>query len=178
MIINKKYLKQFSPIPLNFQLDEVLNYVPVAEKIWVKPILGEEFFDELQEQVDNNELSEENATLCVDILWQYLSYCTVLEALPILWANISQVGITLGKSDNADSVTLKDMTYIEQHIRRQVEVLKDELIDYLEEHWESFPLYHSSHCTCSKCQSDKGRLNKPNPFSQIYGLPRKCADIR
>lgn len=178
MIINKKYLKQFSPIPLNYQLDEVLNYVPVAEKIWIIPILGTEFFDELQEQVDNNELSEENATLCVDILWQYLSYATVLEALPILWANISQVGITVGKSENADSVSLKDMTYIEQHVRRQVEVLKDNLIDYLEEHWESFPLYHSSHCNCSKCCSKRGRLNDPNPMQQIYGMPRRYTDIR
>ena len=177
-LINKKYLKQFSPIPLNFQLDEIMNYIPVAENIWVKPILGDDFYDELQEQIDNDSLSEENSTLCVEALWQYLSYATVLEGLPMLWANISQVGITLGKSENSDSVSLKDMTYIEQHIRRQVEVLKDGLIKYLEDHWESFPLYHSTHCNCNKCCNKRGKLNEPNPMAQIFGLPRVCTDIR
>ena len=45
MIINEKYLKQYSPIPLNYNLTEVKNYIPVAEKIWVKPLIGNELFE-------------------------------------------------------------------------------------------------------------------------------------
>lgn len=33
MIINEKYFKQYSPIPLNYNMAEVKNYIPVAEKI-------------------------------------------------------------------------------------------------------------------------------------------------
>lgn len=178
MIINKKYLKEKSPIPINYQLDELMNYVPVAEAIWVKPVIGDDFYDELQEQVEEDALTEENATLLIDILWQYLSYATVLEGLPVIWANFSQVGITLGKSENSESVSLKDMTYIEQHIRRQVEVLKDQLYDYLETHLESFPLYHSRNCTCNKCCAKNGKLNTPNPMQQIYGMRRKCTNLK
>ena len=33
MIINKKYLGQFSPLPVeNYDYSEILNYVPVAHK--------------------------------------------------------------------------------------------------------------------------------------------------
>ena len=33
MIINEKYLKEYSPIPLNNDLSEIRNYIGVAEKI-------------------------------------------------------------------------------------------------------------------------------------------------
>lgn len=178
MIINKKYLKQYSPLPENYDLSEVLNYIPVAEAIWVKPILGDDLFDEIEEQVANNEVSETNATLLTTGgLWQYLSYCTVLEALTFIWSHISQVGITVGKSDNSDSITLKDITYVENHLRKQVEVLKDQLIQWLDDHWESFPLYHPINCQCATCCA-KRKLNNPNPYYQLYTPLRKNTDLK
>ena len=178
MIINKKYLKDYSPLPENYDLSEVLNYVPVAEKIWVIPIIGDELYDEIQEQVDDNDLTEANATLLTEGgLWQYLSFATALEALPICWAHFSQVGVTKGKSENSESLSLKDMTYVETHIRKQVEVLKSQLIKWLDDHWESFPLYHPTNCGCDTCSCD-GKLNKPNPYNQLYTPLRKNTDIK
>ena len=178
MIINEKYLKQYSPIPLNYNLAEVKNYIGVAEKIWVKPIIGCDLFDEIQEQVDENNISEENATLLTEGgLWQYLAFATVLEALPIIWGHISEVGITKGKSENSDSLTLKDMTYIQQHIRGQVEVLKDQLKTWLCEHGESFPLLDCCSCGCSCCNDNEGKLNSPNPMNQLYSTKRKMTNL-
>lgn len=179
MIINEKYLKQYSPIPLNYNLAEVKNYIGVAEKIWVKPIIGCDLFDEIQEQVDENDISEENATLLTEGgLWQYLAFATVLEALPIIWGHISEVGITKGKSDNSDSLTLKDMTYIQQHIRGQVEVLKDQLKTWLCEHSDVFPSADFCACGCSICDDNKGKLNKPNPMNQLYSTKRKNVNLK
>ena len=177
MIINQTYLKQYSPIPLNYQLDEVMNYVNVAEKIWVKPLIGEELYDELQDEIDEDELTPEDATLLVDGgLWQYLAYATTYEALPFIWANISQVGITLGKSENADSITLKDLTYIQNHLRTQVEVLKDQVKDFLDENCASYPSYVCSDCDCS-C-NNTSPLNRPNPMVQMYKTRGKNTTIK
>ena len=78
MIINEKYLKQYSPIPVNYNMAEVKNYIPVAEKIWVIPLIGSDLFEEIDEQVKNNTVSEENATLLTEGgLWQYLAFATV-----------------------------------------------------------------------------------------------------
>lgn len=179
MIINEKYLKQYSPIPLNYNLAEVKNYIGVAEKIWVRPVIGYDLFDEIQEQVDNNDISEENATLLTEGgLWQYLAFATVLEALPILWGHISEVGITKGKSENSDSLSLKDMTYIQQHIRGQVEVLKDQLKTWLCEHSDVFPSADFCACGCSICEDNKGKLNKPNPMNQLYSTKRKNVNLK
>lgn len=178
MIINEKYLKQYSPIPLNYNLAEVKNYIGVAEKIWVKPLIGYDLFDEIQDQIDKNEVSEENATLLIEGgLWQYLSFATVLEALPMIWGHISEVGVTKGKSDNSDSLTLKDMTYIQQHIRSQVEVLKDQLKKWICEHYEYYPKADVCACNCDCCNHNS-KLNAPNPNQQIYRNLRVNTNLR
>lgn len=176
MIINNLYLSKYSPLPTNYDFSEVKNYISVAEKIWVVPVIGQDLFDEIQEQIDNNTISDENATLLTEGgLWQYLAFATTLEALPFIWSHVSQVGITLGKSDNSDSLSLKDMTYVEQHLRRQVEVLKDQLKTFLDEHAESFPLY--ANCNCNSCCSSHSQLNNPNPMLQLYSPRKICTNI-
>ena len=171
MIINEKYLKEYSPIPLNYDLTELRNYIGVAEKIWVVPVLGQDLYDEIQSQVDENKLSDENSTLLTEGgLWQYLAFATCLEGLAFIWANFSEVGITLGKSDNSESVTLKDITYIEANLRRQVEVLKDSLIKWLNYHLDSFPKY-VPYCTSPEA------MYEPNPNGQLLTPPRVCIEL-
>ena len=179
MIINEKYMKQYSPIPLNFNMAEVKNYIPVAEKIWVIPLIGYDLYDEINEQVADNEVSPENATLLTEGgLWQYLAFATVYEALPMIWSHISEVGVTKGKSDNSDSLDLKDMTYVSQHLRNQVEVLKDQLKKWLCEHYDSFPTVDVCACGCSNCCNHDAKLNYPNPQAQIYSTYRKNTNLK
>lgn len=177
MIINETYFKKYSPIPLNYNMAEIKNYIPVAEKIWVKPLIGYELFEELEEQVKNNTVSPENATLLTEGgLWQYLSFATVYEALPMVWSHISEVGVTKGKSDNSDSLDLKDMTYVSQHLRNQVEVLKDQLKKWLCEHSDVFTTIDCCACECSCCQA--AELNKPNPNFEIFSTPKKNTNLK
>lgn len=179
MIINEKYMKQYSPIPLNYNMSEVKNYIPVAEKIWVIPLIGYDLYDEINEQVADNEVSPENATLLTEGgLWQYLAFATVFEALPMIWSHISEVGVTKGKSDNSDSLDLKDMTYVSQHLRNQVEVLKDQLKKWLCEHYDSFPTVDVCACGCSNCCNHNAKLNYPNPQAQIYSTYRKNTNLK
>lgn len=183
MIITNKYLKQFSPIPLNYNLDEVKNYVDVAELIWIRPIIGDDFYSELQDEVDNDELTEENQTLFLDALYPYLAYAVTLEALPFIWSDINEKGITLNKSDHSESITLKDLTFIEGHLRRQVEARKDFFIKYLDTHLDSFPMYADyKNCGCNGngggCCCDNAKLNKPNPLFQVWSTRRVCTNLK
>lgn len=180
MLINKKYLSEYSPLPKNYDVANLMPYVNVAEKIWVVDLVGIEFYLELSEQVQKNELSEENATLLTEGgLWQYLAYATLYEGLPFIWARITEAGIQLGKSDNSDSIDIKDLTVFQQHLRNQVEVLKEQLIKWLCTHAESFPLFDT--CQCDECGCGCGKdasLKYPNPQRIIYGTPRHCTSIK
>lgn len=177
MIINEKYFKQYSPVPVNFSMAEIKNYIPVAEKIWLVPLIGYDMYDQIDYEVKNNKVSEEVATLLTEGgLWQYLSFATVYEALPILWSRISEIGIVKGKSDNADSLDLKDMTYVQQHIRNQVEVLKEQLKKWLCEHQTYFSNLDVCACGCSCCKD--ASLSQPNPNQQLYSTWRKNTNLK
>ena len=177
MIINEKYFKEYSPIPLNYNLKELKNYIKVAQEIWIRPLIGADLLDEIEEQVENNTVSEENATLLTEgLLWQYLCYATCYEGLAFIWAHCSEVGITLGESDSSKSVTLKDLTYISDHLRRQTEFLKDSVKKFICEHSDSFPLADVCACECSCCK--KAKLNSPNKLQELYTTNRKRVDLK
>ena len=163
MLINRTLISKYSPYPLNYDLTEVMNYVDVAEKIWILPVIGQDLYEELQEQVDENKVSDKNAALLTEALYPYLGFAVAFEALPLTWAEISETGVQKGKSDNSDSLTLKEMTYVSDHLRRQVEARKDFLIKWLCERSDHFPLICGCDCECSSCcGQNKGKLNHPN----------------
>ena len=177
-IINEKYFKIFSPIPINYNMAELKNYISVAQEIWVRPLIGTELLDEIEHQVEINQVSDTNSTLLTEgKLWQYLAYATCLEGLGFIWAHFSEVGITVADSDTSKSITLKDLTYIEAHLRRQVEFLKDSVKNWLCEHQESFPLMDCCACGCSCCGSI-AKLNAPNPQYQVYKPFKRCTDLK
>lgn len=180
MIINEKYFKQYSPIPLNYNMAELKTYIEVACEIWVRPLIGYALYDEIEEQVMNNEVSDVNAALLTEgKLWQYLAFATCLEGLAFIWADFSQVGITLGESETSKSVTLKDLTYIEANLRRQTEFLKDSVKRYICERSLAFPQVCQCDCECNCCcGGGESKLNEPNANFQLYTTRRKITDLK
>lgn len=179
MIINEKYFKEYSPIPLNYNMKELKNYIKVAQEIWVRPLIGNDLFDEIEEQVKNNTVTPENATLLVEGgLWQYLSYATCLEGLSFIWAHFSEVGITLAESDSSKSVTLKELTFVEANLRRQTEVLKEQVSKFICEHNDVYTNADFCQCKCECCCDKEAKLIKPNRMMELYSTNRKCTDLR
>lgn len=185
MIINEHYLKQYSILPENFDVRELLPFVDVTEALWLRPILGTTFYEELEHQVADNDLSDENGTLLAKAVYPYLANAVVYEALPWVAIHPSEVGITVGKSDNSDSASLDQLTYLQSQLRKQVEALKEFLVKYLLEHHTSFPLweYEPTSCGCREyaiqcgcCQ--KPELLPPNPLKFIYTTRRIETDLR
>lgn len=177
ILFNEKWLKEFSVIPLNFNTKEVQNYLKLSETIWLEPIIGTPLYDELLYQVKYNKLTDENSTLLVEAIYPYLGFCVAYEALPTLIYHVSEVSITKGKSDNSETIDLKETSYFENHLRRQIEARKDYLLKWLCEHQESFPLFDNCKCGCNSCCNTKG-LNTPNPNWELFTPPRKNTDLR
>lgn len=162
-LINEQYLKEYSPLPLNINIEDIMPYVLITEHLWIRPLIGITQYEELQHQVEDNNVTELNSTLLLKI-YPLLSFATCFEALPILMYHISEVGITKGHSENSSSITNGDVNYINSHLRTQCAVLQNELIEWLEEHQEHYPLL---------------RIEKPStsPSQQLYNTNRNGKQI-
>lgn len=203
-IINEAYFKAYCPVPMNFNMEEILPFFNVAEELWLIDVLGIPLYNELLEQVNENNVTELNSTLLLKI-YPYLSFAICYEALPFIGYHFSEVGVTKGKSENSDSVSINDMNYISTTLRNQVELLKKYLKKFLDDNAELYPLYTPTG-SCCECKCDDkseiiwnyyfngGALNKydmehyllscmkkrdvPNPYAQMYSTPRRSIDIR
>ena len=177
-IINAKWLKEFSIIPLNYNTKEIENFIGIAQSVWLIPVIGYDYFNELLEQVKENNLTEENSTALVEAIYPFLAMAVCYESLPSLWIHCSEIGLTLGDTDTSKSITLKDITYYEQWIRRQLEARKNYCIKWLCERSEYFPLIYNCQCECNSCCGTKPKLNAPNPYQQLHTTRRKCTDLK
>lgn len=148
VLINEQYLKAYSLLPKNYDLTEIMNYVPLSQRIHIEPILGEPLFEQLLEQVIENKLTEVNSTLLLEV-YRVLGVAVVYEALPFIWSHISQTGITLGKSDNSDSVSNRDLNVISSKLESQLEYEKRHLKKWLQDRSDNYPLFYPENNTPS-----------------------------
>lgn len=167
-LINAEYLKQYSMFPKNYDLTDIENFVPIAEQIHILPILGTALYEELLDQVTTNTLTDKNSTLLLEV-YKLEGIAVLYESLPFVWAHVSSVGITKGKSDNSDSIENKDISYLNTHIKSQLDYAKQYLKNWLDTYAVNFPLYKKEDDECCSTM-DKSHLD-------IYGIKKDDIDL-
>ena len=197
-LITEEYFKTYSPISDNYNIKDIKPYFHVAEKLWIESIIGTPLYEELLDEVEKNEVTPENATLLLNI-YPLLAFAIVYESLPFVGYHLSQVGITKGKSENSEPVSINDVNYISTQLRNQCETRKKLLKKFLDENAEHYPLYYADNtveCNCDNdCEWDwiyhyytdgtydkyqwqrnvaehRMRKFKPNSYNQLYTTRR------
>lgn len=154
-LITEEYFKTYSPIPDNYNIKEIKPYFHVAEKLWIEPIIGMPLYEELLDEVEKNEVTPENATLLLNI-YPLLAFAITYESLPFVGYHLSQVGITKGKSEISEPVSINDVNYISTQLRNQCETMKKLLKKFLDENAEHYPLYYADNNAECNCDDECG----------------------
>lgn len=203
-LITEEYFKTYSPIPDNYNIKEIKPYFHVAEKLWIEPIIGMPLYEELLDEVEKDEVTPENATLLLNI-YPLLAFAITYESLPFVGYHLSQVGITKGKSEISEPVSINDVNYISTQLRNQCETMKKLLKKFLDENAEHYPLYYAddnAECNCDdECGWDwiyhyytdgtydkyqwqrsvaehRMRKFKPNSYNQLYSTRRYNMNLK
>ena len=203
-LITEEYFKTYSPIPDNYNIKEIKPYFHVAEKLWIEPIIGMPLYEELLDEVEKDEVTPENATLLLNI-YPLLAFAITYESLPFVGYHLSQVGITKGKSEISEPVSINDVNYISTQLRNQCETMKKLLKKFLDENAEHYPLYYADNnaeCNCyDECGWDwiyyyytggtydkyqwqrsvaehRMRKFKPNSYNQLYSTRRYNMNLK
>ena len=197
-LITEDYFKTYSPIPDNYNIKEIKPYFHVAEKLWIEPSIGMPLYEELLDEVEKDEVTPENATLLLNI-YPLLAFAITYESLPFVGYHLSQVGITKGKSEISEPVSINDVNYISTQLRNQCETMKKLLKKFLDENAEHYPLYYADNNAECNCDDECGwdwiyhyytdgtydkyawqrsvaehrmRKFKPNSYNQLYTTRR------
>ena len=203
-LITEEYFKTYSPIPDNYNIKEIKPYFHVAEKLWIEPIIGMPLYEELLDEVEKDEVTPENATLLLNI-YPLLAFAITYESLPFVGYHLSQVGITKGKSEISEPVSINDVNYISTQLRNQCEIMKKLLKKFLDENAEHYPLYYADNNAECNCDDECGwdwiyhyytdgtydkyqwqrsvaehrmRKFKPNSYNQLYTTRRYNMNLK
>lgn len=157
-LFNEEYLKEYSLLPTNFSTQEIWNFIPLTEQLHIVPIIGDSLYKELLDQVEKNEVTPANASLLLEI-YPFEGLALMEVCMPYLAMHISEVGITLGKSENSESASIDHINYLTNYVRSQMEPLKSRLISFLKDNKDLYPLYKDIDCSC-----------KPIKTWNVYGM--------
>ena len=169
-LFNEEYLKEYSLLPTNFNTKEVWNFIPLTEQLHIVPVIGQALYEELLDQVEKNEVTPANASLLLEI-YPFEGLALMEVCMPYLAIHVSEVGLTLGKSENSDSVGIEDINYLTNYVRSQMEPLKTRLVDFLNEHSDLYPLYKKPTSVCSD-QTKTWNIYGMNQINTDYDFNR------
>lgn len=164
-LMNKEYLKEYSLLPINFNTDEIWNFIPLAEQLHIVPIIGQEMYNELLDKVENNEVTPENASLLLQI-YPFEGLAIMEVSMPYIAFHITEVGITKGSSENSDSVTTNDINYLTNYVRSQMVPYKERLIEFISQNSELYPNIKIE----KKCE-------KKTTNGRVYGFNQINTDV-
>lgn len=119
-LVNEQIIKELSLIPINYQIDELLNFVPICEYSKILPLIGESEYGKLLEMVYDKDSND-----WLVLVQRYECLCLVEMCLPYISYHLTQVGITKGKSNNSESVGIDELNYLKNHLTSQIEVLRE-----------------------------------------------------
>lgn len=156
-LISEQLFKENSPVTANTDLTELVPYIVIVQKMYIKPILGQPLYDELQTQVKAasvdpppsvNPISPANRALLIEIA-PALSFYAVYQGLPFHWAAILNKGITVRHSENSDAITIADLAQLRRWVLDDAGRLVSDLKLYLDT-CGLYPLYSSPNTTCGQ----------------------------
>lgn len=118
--------------------DAVIN---AAQFAYIKPILGEEFYDDLLDAVENSTEDDNELILLNDHLRPALAYYIKGDIMPDLMANTTSAGIRVNSNDNSQPASDKQVTRVQDAAYKFAARLKDKMVDYLDDNDDLFTLW-------------------------------------
>lgn len=168
LVINDQYLASYSELPKNYDFEDLIPTIFVAQELWLKPLLGINVYEQLVEYVQSGNIPEEWQTLLLKV-YPYLGKAIVLEALPFISYRMTESGIVKHETETDKSIDQKEINFLQTNLMAQLQTLKKQLIDWLLDYGGTYG-WTSDECGCDCSCSPK--FHKPNPMKTIYA-PRK-----
>lgn len=171
LLINEELLKLYSPISKNVGVDKIFPFLHLAQPFYIAPILGDALMSELQDQIDNNNLTDDNKALILKVAHP-LSLWTNYLAMRSLAYSVTEKSITLEHSENSQPISEKELGQFILNIKDMAEMATDLLIKYLCRCSDLYPLWKPENdCDCSKYEPTDGSAK--NELKHLIYFPTK-----
>ena len=137
-------VKSQAIVDSNFDTAYIDQYILMAQRKYIKPFLGTDFYDEITDEIDTT-LSSDNDTLLDDYIKPALAHYVIYESLPQLRNQIAKGGVFLNLSDTSDAASDLGYGQIRDDYIAKAEAFKIQIDNFIQEEQDDdstkYPLY-------------------------------------
>lgn len=138
------YLKENTVINKNVDPEIIEPLILLAQNTRIEPITGTLLYNQIVDQITNDNLSNLNKVLFEDYIQPALEQWALYEVLPFINYKLTNKAISTKNSDNSDSVELNELHYIRETVREGAEFMGEKIIKYLKRYCVEYPLYEDN----------------------------------
>jgi hypothetical protein len=144
LFISEDKLKDSTAINGNVDVDFLLPYVRVSQKIYVETKLGTDLYDKLQSEITAGTLAGDYKTLVDDYIGDMLVQWAFYECMPFLRFKIQNGNIYSKTSETGNALSETEASSLREEVRNTAEYYTERLVTYLCNNSSLFPEYKTS----------------------------------
>lgn len=157
------WLKAYTPVSANIDETLIFPFVPTSSDMWIQPILGTYFYQDLLAKYNAQTLTTDEVNL-VEVIKPAIAWRTASEAPIGLTFQLKNKGLQTQNSDNSESVDLSDAEAVELKYVKKAEFYENQVKKYLHKNKDLFPQFISEDNDDSLIKPSKDRGNDYNTF--------------
>lgn len=179
LFISEEKLKSFTSVNQNVSPEDLVPHILTAQDTELQFYLGSTFYFSLQDQVLNGTVNVDNQFLLDNYISKALCQWGLMRGLSFLKYKIFNKSVLSPTSENADSITLEELQFLQQQCRDTGNTYATRMVEWIQLHPAAYPVYFSQRVTDGMMPSYSDPIYgglvtsaMPYAFKKRYGMGR------
>tara|TARA_R110000868_G_scaffold136447_1_gene349401 strand:+ start:15613 stop:16203 length:591 start_codon:yes stop_codon:yes gene_type:complete len=143
LFISETTLKDRSLLQDNVDPKLIKPTIKQAQDMYIEPILGTGLYQELQQQIEDDDLSELNITLLNLYITDCMCWYVASEMVMSLGFKLTNKNVLRKTSENSNDASLSELFDLMEYYKNKAEWYAQRITNYLCENIVDYPLYNN-----------------------------------
>jgi hypothetical protein len=141
LLVSEMKIKSFTSVNFNVSPEDLVPYVLQAQDLYLQNYIGSTYYMQLKHEVLSNTISPNNQFLLDNYVGAALCNWALMMALPFLKYKIFNKSVLSPTSEQADSITLDELKFLQEQVRSTAETYTKRMIEWMVKHPGDYPAY-------------------------------------
>lgn len=141
LFVSEEKLKAFTSVNQNTSPELLVPYILQCQDIYLQNYIGATYYMQLKDQVLAGALDANNQFLMDNYIQSALCNFGLMQALPFLKYKFYNKSILSPSSENADSIGLEELKFLQTQLRNTGETYMKRMIEWMVLHPGNYPKY-------------------------------------
>ena len=141
LFVSEEKLKAFTSVNQNTSPELLVPYILQSQDIYLQNYIGATYYMQLKDQVLAGALDANNQFLMDNYIQSALCNFGLMQALPFLKYKFYNKSILSPSSENADSIGLEELKFLQTQLRNTGETYMKRMIEWMVLHPGNYPKY-------------------------------------